>query len=88
MPKAEHADTSSWAHYHKMEKPIKINGAFHTLCRILQFVVASAAVAKFGALFLNCQEGMIFTLALENLDHKQPKNPVCCTYCPITHTVL
>ncbi len=41
-------------------KPIRLNGAFHMLCSILRFVVASAAEAKLGALFLNCQEGMIF----------------------------
>ena len=35
--------------------PIKLNGAFHTLCSILRFVVASAAEAELGALFLNCQ---------------------------------
>ena len=41
-------------------KPIKLNGAFHTLCSISRFVVASAAEAKLGALFLNCHEVMIF----------------------------
>jgi hypothetical protein len=41
-------------------KPIKLNSAFHMLCLILQFVVVSAAKAELGALFLNCQEGMIF----------------------------
>jgi hypothetical protein len=40
--------------------PIKLNSAFFTLCAILCFVVASAAEAKLGALFLNCKEGMIF----------------------------
>jgi hypothetical protein len=59
-------------------KPIKLNGAFHTLCAILRFVVASAAEAELGALFLNCQEGMIFKLTLEDLGHKQPKIPVHC----------
>ena len=39
---------------------IKLNGAFFTLCTILRFVVALAAKAKLGALFLNCKEGMIF----------------------------
>ncbi len=34
--------------------PIRLNGAFFTLCTILWFVVASAAKAKLGALFLNC----------------------------------
>jgi hypothetical protein len=60
------------------EKPIKLNGAFHTLCLILRFVVMSAAEAKLGALFLNCQEGMIFKLTLKDLDHPQPKIPVHC----------
>jgi hypothetical protein len=41
-------------------QPICLNGAFHMLCLILHFVVASAAEAKLGALFLNCQEGMMF----------------------------
>jgi hypothetical protein len=40
--------------------PIKLNGAFFTLCAILRFVVASAAKAELGALLLNCKEGMIF----------------------------
>jgi hypothetical protein len=44
----------------KDNKPIKLNGAFHTLCLILQFVVVSAAKAELGTLFMNCQEGMIF----------------------------
>jgi hypothetical protein len=59
-------------------EPIHLNGAFHTLCSILRFVVASATEAKFGALFLNCQEGMIFRNTLEDLGHPQPKTPVHC----------
>ena len=58
--------------------PIKLNGAFHTLCSILRFVVASAPEAELGALFLNCQEGMIFKATLEDLGHPQPKIPVHC----------
>ncbi len=54
--------------------PIKLNGAFHTLCSILRFVVASAAEAELGALFLNCQEGIIFKTTLEDLGHTQPRN--------------
>jgi hypothetical protein len=38
--------------------------------------VASAAEAELGALFLNCHEGMIFRLTLEDLGHPQPKTPV------------
>ena len=41
-------------------EPIRLNGAFHMLCSILRFVVASAAEAELGALFLNCREGTIF----------------------------
>jgi hypothetical protein len=62
----------------KDEDPIKLNGAFFTLCAILCFVVAFAAEAKLGALFLNCKEGMIFCLTLEELGHPQPKTPIHC----------
>jgi hypothetical protein len=41
-------------------------------------VVASAAEAELGALFLNCQEGIIFKRTLEDLGHQQPKIPVHC----------
>jgi hypothetical protein len=58
--------------------PIKLNGAFVTLCLILRFVIASAAKAKLGILFLNCEEGMIFRLMLEELGHPQPKMQVQC----------
>jgi hypothetical protein len=57
---------------------IKLNGALFTLCAIIRFVVASAAEAKLGALFLNCKEGMIFHLTLEELGHPQPKTQVHC----------
>jgi hypothetical protein len=40
-------------------KPIKLNGAFFTLCAILRFVVLSAGKAKLGALFLNCKQATI-----------------------------
>jgi hypothetical protein len=58
--------------------PIKLNGAFFTLCTILRFVVASAAEAKLGAPFLNCKESMIFCLTLEELGLPQPKTPTHC----------
>ncbi len=48
------------------------------LCAILCFVVASAVKAKLGTLFLNCKEGMIFQLTLEELGHLQPKTLVHC----------
>jgi hypothetical protein len=57
---------------------IKLNGAFFTLCDILWFVIASAAEAELGTLFLNCKEGMIFCMTLEELGHPQPKIPIHC----------
>jgi hypothetical protein len=62
----------------KDSDPIKLNGDFFTLCLILCFVVALAAEAKLGALFLNCKEGMIFHLTLEELRNLQPKMQVHC----------
>ncbi len=58
--------------------PIQLNGAFFTLCTILRFVVATAAEAELGALFLNSKESMIFRMTLEELGHPQPKMPVHC----------
>jgi hypothetical protein len=58
--------------------PIKLNEAFFTLCTILHFVVASAAEAELGALFLNCKEGIIFRLTLKELGHPQPRTTVHC----------
>jgi len=48
-------------------KPIKLNGAFNTLCAILQFAIASTSKAELGALFLKCQEGMILNSFLKTL---------------------
>jgi len=62
----------------KHGKPIQLNGAIFTFCGILKFVVASAAEAELGALFLNCKEGKIVRLILEELGHKQPSTPMHC----------
>ncbi len=62
----------------KNDKPIRLNGAFFVNTTIMRFVVASAAEAELGALFRNCQDGIIFRLTLENLGHIQPKTPVHC----------
>ncbi len=60
-----HAHSQACGHYFmgwKVDpaKPIKLNWAFFTLCAILQSVVASAAEAELGALFLNCRQAIIF----------------------------
>jgi hypothetical protein len=62
----------------KNGKAIRLNGAFYTNTTILKFVVASAAEAKLGALFHNCQDGIIFCQTLADLGHPQPKTTVHC----------
>ena len=59
-------------------QPIMLNGAIYVFCGILKFVVASAAEAELGALFLNCKEGKILRLVLQELGHQQPATPVHC----------
>ena len=47
---------------------------------ILKFVVASAAEAEPGDLFVNCKEGNTIRLILEELlGHPQPPTPVHCS---------
>jgi hypothetical protein len=58
--------------------PIQLNGAFHVSTTIMRFVVASAAKAELGALYHNCQTGIIFCLTLADMGHPQPKTPVHC----------
>jgi hypothetical protein len=41
-------------------KPIHFNGAFHVSTTILRFIITSAAKAELGALYHNCQMGIIF----------------------------
>ena len=41
-------------------------------------MVASAAEAELGALYHNCQTGIIFCQRLEAMGHKQSKTPVHC----------
>jgi hypothetical protein len=59
-------------------QPIKLNGAFYTNSVLLKFVVASAAEAELGALFHNCQDGIVFCQTLSDMGHPQPKMPVHC----------
>jgi hypothetical protein len=59
-------------------EPIKVNEAFDVNATILKFTVASAAEAKLGALFHNCQDGIIFQKTLVDMGHPQPKTPIHC----------
>jgi hypothetical protein len=44
----------------KDNKPIQLNGGFHTNSTIMRLVVASVAEAELGTLFHNCQTGITF----------------------------
>ena len=57
-------------------QPTKLNRAFYTNSVILKFVAASAAEAELGALFHNCQDGIIICWTLSNMGHPQLKTPV------------
>jgi hypothetical protein len=46
-------------------QPIKLNGAFFTLCVILGFVIASAAEAELGALFIISSKPQYFDSPLK-----------------------
>ena len=59
-------------------EPICLNGAFHVSTTILRFVAASAAEAELGALYHNCQTGIVFRLTLTDMGHVQPQTPVHC----------
>jgi len=52
------------------------NGPVHVLCQIMRQVVASAAEAKLGALFLNAQAMCPLRTALDELGHPQPATPI------------
>jgi hypothetical protein len=73
-----HAAISLWDGLPKTATSSNLIAHFFTLCAILRFIVASAAEAKFCALFLNCKEEMIFQLTLEELGQPQPKTHVHC----------
>ncbi len=60
MPTVEPVDIFFMGWHADPTKPIKLNGAFFTLCAILRFVVASAVEAKLGALFLNYKQATTF----------------------------
>ena len=50
-------------------QPITLNGAVYVFGAILKFVVTSAAEAELGALFINCKEGKVIRLVLQELGH-------------------
>ncbi len=75
-------EQSMWTFFHEMDAqkwdPIQLNGALHISMTIMQFFVASAVEAKLGALYHDCQTGIIFWLTLAEIRHLQPQTPVHC----------
>jgi hypothetical protein len=57
-------------------KPPTNNGPLHTTCQIMRNVLASAAEAEIGALFLNGQEALPIRVTLAELGHPQPPTPM------------
>ena len=53
-----------------------LNGVVYVLCKIFCNIMASAAEAKLGALFLNFQEAAPIRITLEEMGHAQPLAPV------------
>jgi hypothetical protein len=54
----------------------RLNGPIHTTCHILRNVMASAAEAEVGALFLNGQDAIPLRTTLHELGHPQPPTPM------------
>jgi hypothetical protein len=52
------------------------NGPIHTVCQILRNVMASAAEAEVGALFVNAQDAVPIRNTLIELGHPQPPTPI------------
>ena len=53
-----------------------LNRIVYVVCKILRNIMASAAEAELGALFLNCQEAVPIRIMLEEMRHSQPPTPV------------
>ncbi len=68
----------------KNSNPIKMNGAFFTLCVILWFVVTSTAEAELGVLFLSFKEGMISAWHWKNWDTPSQKYRSIATMQPLS----
>jgi hypothetical protein len=53
-----------------------LNGPIHSTCSILRNVMASAAEAEVGALFVNGQDAIPLRMTLIELGHQQPATPL------------
>jgi hypothetical protein len=53
-----------------------LNGPIHTMCKIIDVVVGSAAEAEIGAGYLNGQDAVPIITTLRELGHPQPPIPI------------
>jgi hypothetical protein len=53
-----------------------LNGPIHTMCKIIDVVVGSAAEAEIGAGYLNAQEAVPIRTTLHELGHPQSATPM------------
>ena len=51
-------------------------GSIHNLCLTIRNVVASAAEAELGALYLNARGAVPIRVALDEMGHSQPPTPL------------
>lgn len=58
------------------DEPPPDNGPIHVLCQIMRPVLASAAEAEMGALFVNAKHACPLRVALQELGHEQPPTPL------------
>jgi hypothetical protein len=52
------------------------NGAILIVSKVLKHIMASAAEAEIGAVFINTKEGAVIRTTLEELGHKHPPTPM------------
>ena len=60
----------------KQNEPTLFDGNIYFLCRIVKFVVAPAAEAELGTLFMTATEGKIIRRILQKLGHPKPRTPI------------
>ena len=53
-----------------------MNGIIHVVCKILKNVMASAAEAELGAVFINGQDAVPIRTTLAEMNHPQPATPI------------
>eukprot|EP00957_Ditylum_brightwellii_P193803 14757843-Ditylum_brightwellii.AAC.1 len=55
---------------------IPLNGAVHSVCKVIQNVMASSSEAEIAALYANAKKGKELRMALLEMGHPQPHTPI------------